>query len=791
MSRVRLWPIGWLVALASLGVLVGIEQVRLDQLKPRVEAELSRAVNRRVTLRGPLRLMLLWGPGFVAEDVLIHDDPRISREPLAYVSELRVALRWWDLLRGRLSVGSLRLVEPSVNLVQSPGGEWNYVSLLARAAAARSGHRFPEVHVRQGRVNFRQGLRKSAFYFGAADLDLTVEPGEPGTVRIEFVGEPARTDRPVRRFGQVEVDGEFTLGPQPRLNLTARLRRGALSEILGFLWNRRVELEGFVSIVARIHGSPSALTLDGNVRFEQLEERLVTLPLWRKRWEFPLRGQIALPKQSLQLVLNAGQAGEPRLLCQLAVHEFLRRARWASLFRLERVPLDGLRQAAQRLGWQVPIEAAMEGLVTGLATWHPDLGIRGAFTITGLRLEPKGVPPLEVPQAVVRLGEGSIVLEPARGTLETGSGRLSGELAMDGSSLKLEFLSEDWPLVSWSALWRSCSGLVAPHAFGWFQRGRWKGKLNLNWHKAEPPGWSGRLEVREAVPAGEGVLRHVRIVQGQLWLDPSGSSELTILEGKVFEHSFRARYRDWGNLSEASRQLDLELESADGRFLAQLASTWSHKDRRRLLPPWLFSRRSSSQESVEGMPLIGTMVVHHAKLFGTRGLEWKADELRCRLEAGPGGFQLLSCLAPGSRGGVVGGDLKVAPSGELLASGRLWARGMAWHGGRLGLMSRVEILQQDRREIPVIQLEGSFWAQSLGAESSEIRRVEGRFTADSREPDQVRLMGVELTDSGGSYYGSGRLGADGSVRLELFDPFGRYLLTGTLQPLAYELEAAR
>ena len=110
-ARVAAW-LGAAIAAALLA-----PWVRADRFRGRIESALEEALSRKVALTGPVRFQLWPGPGFSAENVVIHDDPAMGIEPLAYVGTLSIAVRPSALWHRRLEVATLRLSEPSVNLV--------------------------------------------------------------------------------------------------------------------------------------------------------------------------------------------------------------------------------------------------------------------------------------------------------------------------------------------------------------------------------------------------------------------------------------------------------------------------------------------------------------------------------------------------------------------------------------------------------------------------------------------------------------------------------------------------
>ncbi len=141
--------------------------------------------------RGPVRFSLFSGPGFSVDDVVIHEDPSIGLEPIAYMDTMTVRPSLWSLAGGRFVVASIKLDGASVNLAKSgpaaEWGRWNFASLVNRSVMSRA----PSLHVRNGRIHFKFGDEKSVFYLTETDLDIS-PPGAAG-------GGWASTARPNRR----------------------------------------------------------------------------------------------------------------------------------------------------------------------------------------------------------------------------------------------------------------------------------------------------------------------------------------------------------------------------------------------------------------------------------------------------------------------------------------------------------------------------------------------------------------------------------------------------------------
>src|SRR5207253_7889363 len=130
----------------------------------RLAGSLERALGRRVEIRGPVRFRVFPSPGLSAADVVIHEDPSIGFEPIAYVDTITVRPSLWSLFGGRFVIASVRLDDANINLTKSgaasEAGRWNFTSFVNRSVMSAT----PAVHVRNGRINFKFGDTKSIFY---------------------------------------------------------------------------------------------------------------------------------------------------------------------------------------------------------------------------------------------------------------------------------------------------------------------------------------------------------------------------------------------------------------------------------------------------------------------------------------------------------------------------------------------------------------------------------------------------------------------------------------------------
>src|SRR5215472_8813340 len=99
-----------------------------NRFRPLLEGKLTEALGREVKL-GDLELSLLSG-AVTAADLSIADNPAYNKQPFVQAKSLAVSVEVWPLITSRqLHVTGLTIDQPSITLIQSPDGEWNFSSL--------------------------------------------------------------------------------------------------------------------------------------------------------------------------------------------------------------------------------------------------------------------------------------------------------------------------------------------------------------------------------------------------------------------------------------------------------------------------------------------------------------------------------------------------------------------------------------------------------------------------------------------------------------------------------------
>ena len=140
-------------------------------LRRSLETRLAAAFGRPVEV-GRFKFAILGGPKLEAESVTVGEDPHFGQEYFLRAEQLTASMRWAALLRGRLEFDRLSLSRPSLNLVRSADGTWNYETWLppsGKQALTQSPRysdaqeRVSQIEIGGGRINFKRGADKLPF----------------------------------------------------------------------------------------------------------------------------------------------------------------------------------------------------------------------------------------------------------------------------------------------------------------------------------------------------------------------------------------------------------------------------------------------------------------------------------------------------------------------------------------------------------------------------------------------------------------------------------------------------
>ena len=144
--------------------------LRGEGLRSRVEATLSRALGRNVTIRS-LEISIASG-SLVARHMVIQEDPRFGSQPFVQTENVRMGIEMVPLLlRRQVHLDRFVFESPRIHLVRDREGAWNYatVAKTERPIEARPGSRnalpqlaISSIEVKDGQVVVDMDARKGA-----------------------------------------------------------------------------------------------------------------------------------------------------------------------------------------------------------------------------------------------------------------------------------------------------------------------------------------------------------------------------------------------------------------------------------------------------------------------------------------------------------------------------------------------------------------------------------------------------------------------------------------------------
>ena len=125
--------VGIIVAVLVVILIVLPFLVNVNSFRPKIESEMTSALDRPVTL-GDLSLSILSG-GVEVKNIAIADDPAFSKTPFVTAKSLKVGVELMPLIFSKqLNVTGITLEQPEITLLKATNGTWNFSSLGEEAA---------------------------------------------------------------------------------------------------------------------------------------------------------------------------------------------------------------------------------------------------------------------------------------------------------------------------------------------------------------------------------------------------------------------------------------------------------------------------------------------------------------------------------------------------------------------------------------------------------------------------------------------------------------------------------
>ncbi|HTS66986.1 MAG TPA: AsmA family protein [Candidatus Acidoferrales bacterium] len=213
--------IGCLVVLLFVTALAVPFFVDPNRFRPLLEQQLTQALARDVKV-GNLKLSILAG-AVTADDLSIADNPAFSHQAFVQAKSLAVGIELWPLITARqVRVTGITIDRPSIALIQSASGEWNFSNLGGAAAPKKTSSAAPPgskldlsvkvLKIAGGRFSLdRSGGRRKPLMLDDVDFevkDLSASAAFPFSLAAKIAG-----------GGTIKLDG--TAGPLDASDIAA------------------------------------------------------------------------------------------------------------------------------------------------------------------------------------------------------------------------------------------------------------------------------------------------------------------------------------------------------------------------------------------------------------------------------------------------------------------------------------------------------------------------------------------------------------------------------------------
>lgn len=761
----------WLGTGCAAVLIVGVVAPFLgaNRYAEQIRSGLEAALGRRVEF-GDVHFNLLTGPGFTVSKVVVYEDPAFGREPFAYVESLEARPRLWPLMLGRLEFASLRLEDTSVNLTRvdtGPGAAWSFTELLHRTKFDA----LPGLHVRSGRINFKFGDTKSAFYVLGADLDISPPASAAGAWQVDFSGEPARTDRPARGFGSFTAAGKWH--PGGKLDLNVRLERSAISEVISLIYGRDIGVHGVVTARAHLAGPLDNLHINGAMNIEDVH-RWDLLPQHGTGWPFEFEGRLNLPAEQLEIDSHSAAKEAPPLAVHFRVADYLSHPHWGLGLNWNRFQIEPLLQLARHLGAQLPDGLKMAGTLDGVIGYAEQGSWQGQLAFQDAAVTIPNSPPVRFEQATL-LFDGGHVRLPAAVALTTGDdlARIEAAYALVTGELKLNIATDGMKVEGL----QSQAALAAVPILEQVQSGIWKGTLQYQRAADSTGGWSGAFQLEDAtlpLPGfAEPVLvhsAHARLDGARVSVDKAriSAGNLTALADYQYEpgaarpHRIRISAADL-DAAELQALLLPTLERNRGLIARALGLG------RTPVPEWLREQR------VDGSVAVDTLHLGGLKLQKVRGrLIWNGTSV------------VLANIAGGLQNGTISGRLTIDLRGNdpvYRLAGQI--KSVQWNGGTFDADAALDTRGTGMALLANLRSDGSFTGQLFaGAPLDQFDSVSGCYSLQwARSAPRLSFTDLRMSAGDELYLGRGAMQDDGRVLIQVSNGLRELSMSGTLARL--------
>lgn len=769
----------WRAGLIGIGIvaLAGIVAPFVDgsRFSGLIQERLETTLGRTVQFEN-VHFTFFSGPGFSLENVTIGEDPRYGQEVFAFVPVLQAHIRLDKLLFGQVQLSSLRLLEPSLNLVKRGDETWNVVELFQRLGAPRRMplNLFPVFEVSGGRINFKLGMRKSTLY--VLDSDFRIYPERSGKLFIQFSGSPARTDRAGNGFGHLRgTVNWYTRALSATANQVEadlRLDPSNLSEIATLIQGHDIGVHGTVSSHAKVEGPLSALRISGELRLGDVH-RWDLLPASGEDLWVKYGGQADLLAHNLSLNTFGAQAGEiTPVTLELLVSDFLANPRCSIDAHLTQIPIGSVLPLGRRMGLAVPQNLNLAGTLGGIIRYTTNGGLNGNVEFQNVSATLPDLPPLNVPRAGASIVEDHLHFDPTEIQTSDGNLQIGGEFYLLMPRARVFISAEEYPTEDFKRAINAWFG--TPEALRMLKDGQLSGQVAYSRNENEDPLWSGQVRFAQAAIDLPGLSVPLQQAEGRAKFDAL-ELEVTQLRATLGSRALRGSYR-FNPAGRRTEHLHIEMPAADLQelqtFLAPTleAQGWLARLRvaKRKVPRWLAERNLEGELDVAKLSFGETNLGPLSTRFMWQGTSLQFSSLRLRLPAGllrAAGTADISSYSP-----------RYAFTAEV--------NNYPWRGGMLNAEGAFNTEGVGMASFTNLHAAGTFSGSDLSLSPEDVfSRMAGEFSFSfTGGGPSLRLSKVQASDTENAWTGTGISQSDGKLIFELEHAGQQRKITSSLAP---------
>jgi hypothetical protein len=647
--------------------------------------------------------------------------------------------------------------------------------------AATDSIRLPEIQVTGGRINFKFGNRKSAFYLTNADVTIAARASEKGAFLVRISGEPSRTDRAAQGFGEFSVAGRLLTGTgDSRLELDVELEKGDLADLVTLFRGHSVGLHGLIAANAKVYGPVSNLQILGTVNLDDLH-RWDVAPQPTGGVVLKYRGSFNAATERVEMAaLPDDNPGVP-MSARLIVDNALSKPQWSADLSVDGMPASAFIEVARDMGAPIPAAVSVQGKVVGVVGYGPAAGVQGQLVIDGATVKLGSGPELTVSKAEVLIAGEELRLTPASVAGDGRSAELEAsfvptrdrfDAVIRGKSLPVSSLASGTFIATASNPF--VSRLAGGTWSGWVRyssdpdnEGYWDANLDIRNTATRIPGVAVPVKVADASVELNGTdvaIKRMRLAIGDI--DIEGDYVYTT-KGDI--HAFNA------NIEEVSGQ---EIERVLAPTLRRNAG---------LLSRMRFTRSSGTewlrQRSARGSVRIGALTLGDVLVQGFESrVEWSGTAIR------------FSGIRGQIEEGVLIADAaldlsKTEP--EYRVDGSF--TDMTWRGGQVDLIGTIATRGTGDALLLNLRSEGSFRARSVDViPEFPLRTLTGTYGLSvTRSGPRLRLTALQAAMGTERFLGQGSTQADGRLQVELASANRIMQVSGPVAPLKLEVTTER